>query len=93
VDVRARPRPRLADAQPPRRPGRRATERLRPPHRRLGGYVTDPDGNWIALVSKWEWLEATERISDDCTTIVFGVFLAGPGRVELRNAELGIQMR
>jgi hypothetical protein len=36
----------------------------------------------------WEWLEESERIPDDCIAIVFGVFLAGPGRVELRHAEL-----
>jgi RNA polymerase sigma-70 factor, ECF subfamily len=52
--------------------------------------LADPSNHIVAIAatSDWEWLEETERIPDDCTTIVFGIFLAGPGRVELRNAEL-----
>ena len=52
--------------------------------------LVDPSNHIVDAVGSrdWGWLEATERIPDDCTTIVFGVFLAGPGRVELRNAEL-----
>jgi hypothetical protein len=42
--------------------------------------------------STWEWLEETERVPEDCTTIAFGIFMAGPGQVELRNAELGPSM-
>jgi hypothetical protein len=50
----------------------------------------DP-GNHIVTVtdgSDWARHEVTARVPGDCTTAMFGVFLAGPGRVELRNAEL-----
>jgi hypothetical protein len=44
--------------------------------------VTVPDGpDWISC-------EVTARIPADTDTVVFGVFLAGAGRIELRDPEL-----
>jgi RNA polymerase sigma-70 factor, ECF subfamily len=52
--------------------------------------LADP-ANRIVLVADgrdWTGHEVTARVPGDCTTVVFGVFLAGPGRIELRDAEL-----
>jgi RNA polymerase sigma-70 factor (ECF subfamily) len=52
--------------------------------------LADPSNHIAAAGDSrdWERLEQTAPIPDDCTTIVFGIFLAGPGQIELRNAEL-----
>ena len=52
--------------------------------------LADPSNHIVAATvsGDWEWLGETEPVPSDCTTIVFGIFLAGPGRIELRNAEL-----
>jgi RNA polymerase sigma-70 factor, ECF subfamily len=52
--------------------------------------LADPSNHIVLAAGRpdWEWLEETEPIPDDCTTVMFGVFLAGPGQVELRNAAL-----
>ena len=53
------------------------------------GQLADP-ANHIVMASNCGWAshEVTARIPDDADTIVFGVFLAGSGRVELRDVEL-----
>ena len=51
--------------------------------------LADPD-NHIVMADNRDWTtrEVTARIPDDTNTILFGVFLAGPGRIELRDLEL-----
>ncbi len=44
--------------------------------------VTIPDGH------DWAGWQVTAPIPPDAGTVIFGVFLAGPGRIELRHAEL-----
>jgi RNA polymerase sigma factor (sigma-70 family) len=41
-----------------------------------------------AVTPDWVWHEVTARIPDDCRLILFGVYLAGRGRIELRELEL-----
>ena len=36
----------------------------------------------------WTSHQVTARVLEDSNSVVFGVFLAGPGRIEMRNAEL-----
>ena len=36
----------------------------------------------------WTTHEVTAPIPDDANAVAFGLFLAGPGRIELRNPEL-----
>lgn len=52
--------------------------------------LADPSNHIVPATGSgdWEWLGATEPVPADCTTIMFGVFLAGPGRIELRDPEL-----
>jgi RNA polymerase sigma factor (sigma-70 family) len=52
--------------------------------------LADPDNHIVAIAGHRDWTshEVTARISDDTDTVMFGVFLAGRGRIELRNAEL-----
>jgi RNA polymerase sigma-70 factor (ECF subfamily) len=52
--------------------------------------LADPGNHIVAITGSRDWTrhEVTARVPDDCTTVVFGVFLAGPGRIELRDAEL-----
>ncbi len=38
--------------------------------------------------SDWTWHEVTLPVPGEATAILFGISLAGPGRVELRGAEL-----
>ena len=52
-------------------------------HRQLGNNVVA-----IANHADWTTHEVTVPIPDDTNTIAFGVFLAGPGRIELRDPEL-----
>jgi hypothetical protein len=42
----------------------------------------------IAAASDWTTHEVTARVPDDADLVVFGIFLAGPGRIELRHPEL-----
>jgi hypothetical protein len=51
--------------------------------------LADP-ANHIVMADNRDWAgrEVTARIPDDADAIVFGVFLAGRGRIELRDAEL-----
>jgi hypothetical protein len=52
--------------------------------------VNDPDNHIATIAGERDWArhEITARVPDDANTVVFGVFLAGPGRIELRDAEL-----
>jgi RNA polymerase sigma-70 factor (ECF subfamily) len=52
--------------------------------------VNDPDNHIVTIPGERDWAshEVTARVPDDANTVVFGVFLAGPGRIELRDAEL-----
>lgn len=52
--------------------------------------VNDPSNNLVMISGDGDWIshQVTARVLDDSNTVVFGVFLAGPGRIELRNAEL-----
>jgi hypothetical protein len=51
--------------------------------------LADPR-NHIVMASHrgWDRLEASAPVPDGTNTIVFGTFLAGPGRIELHDAEL-----
>lgn len=42
----------------------------------------------IAGTPAWASHEVTARVPDTCDTVVFGMFLAGPGRIELRAPEV-----
>jgi RNA polymerase sigma factor (sigma-70 family) len=50
----------------------------------------DPDNN-IVMVPRgrgWAGYEISARVPGDSDTFSFGIFLAGPGRIEIRNTEL-----
>jgi hypothetical protein len=38
--------------------------------------------------SDWTWHEVTVRVPGEATALRFGIWMAGPGRIELRGAEL-----
>ena len=50
----------------------------------------NPDNNATLVVPDPEWTshEVSALVPSDSDAIVFGIFLAGPGRIELRNPEL-----
>jgi RNA polymerase sigma-70 factor (ECF subfamily) len=50
----------------------------------------DPDFNVVTVAgtSDWRRYESRARVPDAQDMIIFGIFLAGPGQIELRNAEL-----
>ncbi len=52
--------------------------------------LADPSNHIVTITGGPDWTrhEVTARVPDDCTIVVFGLFLAGPGRIELRDAEL-----
>jgi RNA polymerase sigma-70 factor (ECF subfamily) len=52
--------------------------------------LADPSNHIVMVTAGGDWTrhEVTARVPGDCTTVMFGVFLTGPGRVELRDAEL-----
>ena len=47
-------------------------------------------GNIVTIVGHRDWTshEVTARVPDDANIVMFGIFLAGRGRIELRHAEL-----
>ncbi len=51
--------------------------------------LADPDDH-VVMASPGDWTggRVTALIPDDANTIVFGMFLAGPGRIALRDADL-----
>ena len=52
--------------------------------------LADPANHIVTLEGPGDWTthEVTAPIPDDANTVAFGVFLAGPGRIELRDPEL-----
>ena len=50
----------------------------------------DPDNNIVTITGHRDWTshEVTARVPDDANIVMFGIFLAGRGRIELRHAEL-----
>jgi Domain of unknown function (DUF151) len=54
------------------------------------GSADDPDNTIVTVPARRGWASAqvTALIPDDANTVVFGVFLAGRGRLEMRNAQL-----
>ena len=52
--------------------------------------LADPANHVVTLEGPGDWTtrEVTAPISDDANTVAFGLFLAGPGRIELRDPEL-----
>jgi RNA polymerase sigma factor (sigma-70 family) len=52
--------------------------------------VADPANHIITVEDRSDWTsrEIAAQIPADTNTIVFGVFLAGPGRIELRDPQL-----
>jgi len=51
---------------------------------------SDPANTIVAIPDGHDWTShrVTARVQDDSDVIVFGVFLAGPGRIEMRDAEI-----
>ena len=52
--------------------------------------LADPANHIVTLQGPGDWAthEVTAPIPDDANTVAFGVFLAGPGRIELRDPEI-----
>jgi len=52
--------------------------------------LADPANHVVTLDGRdgWSGPEITVPVPDDANTVAFGVFLAGPGRIELRHAGL-----
>ena len=52
--------------------------------------LADPDNHIVTIPGQPGWTrhEVTARVPDDTYTVMFGIFLAGPGRIELRDPEL-----
>jgi hypothetical protein len=52
--------------------------------------LADPANHVVTLEGSGDWTarEVTAPVPDDANTVGFGVFLAGPARIELRAAEL-----
>jgi RNA polymerase sigma factor (sigma-70 family) len=52
--------------------------------------VDDPDNNLVLISDDGDWTshQVTARVLNDSSSVMFGVFLAGPGRIEMRNAGL-----
>ncbi|MFY9778114.1 MAG: bifunctional nuclease domain-containing protein, partial [Trebonia sp.] len=52
--------------------------------------LADPANHIVTLKGPGDWTthEVTAPVPDDANTVAFGVFLAGPGRIELRDPEM-----
>jgi hypothetical protein len=63
------------------RAGRPVTERAA---------LTDPDNHLVMISGDRDWAgqQVTARVPEDANSVMFGVFLAGPGRIEMRDPEL-----
>jgi len=57
--------------------------------------LADPNNHIVTIAGGPDWTrhEITARIPGDTSTIVFGIFLAGRGRIELRQPELAREER
>ena len=55
--------------------------------------VNDPGNTSLTVSADRDWTSCpvTARVQDDANTLVFGVFLSGRGRIEMRNTELAAQ--
>ena len=55
-----------------------------------GDAANGPGTTILAVPGDRDWAaqQVTARVPEDCDTVTFGVFLAGRGRIELRDAEL-----
>ena len=55
--------------------------------------LADPANHIVTVESHGDWTthEVTAPIPDDANTVAFGLFLAGPGRIELRTPQLTIE--
>jgi hypothetical protein len=71
-----------------------ALDRLRDPDRFAAEVaLADPGNHIVTIVGHGEWSarEVTAAIPDDTNTVAFGMFLAGPGRIELCTPQLSIE--
>jgi hypothetical protein len=52
--------------------------------------LADPKNHVVTVVNQAGWTthEVTAAVPDDASTLAFGVYLTGPGRIELRDPEL-----
>jgi hypothetical protein len=52
--------------------------------------VNGPDNTIVTISGGREWTSCpvTARVPDNADTVVFGIFLSGRGRIEMRQAEL-----
>jgi RNA polymerase sigma-70 factor (ECF subfamily) len=52
--------------------------------------LANSDNNIVTITGASDWTrhEVTARVPDESDLILFGVFLAGPGQIELRNVEM-----
>jgi RNA polymerase sigma-70 factor (ECF subfamily) len=52
--------------------------------------LADPANHIITVEDRGDWIsrEVAAQMPADTNTVIFGVFLAGPGRIELRDPEL-----
>jgi bifunctional DNase/RNase len=52
--------------------------------------ASDPDNTLVPVPGGRDWTsrQVTARVGEDSRAVVFGVFLAGHGRIEMRNPEL-----
>jgi hypothetical protein len=50
----------------------------------------DPDNNVLTITGDRDWTshQVTAQVPDSANIVMFGMLLAGHGRIELRNAEL-----
>jgi RNA polymerase sigma-70 factor (ECF subfamily) len=55
--------------------------------------LADPANHIVTLEGPGDWTthEVTAPVPDDANTVAFGVFLVGPGRIELRTPQLTIE--
>jgi len=54
------------------------------------GAANDPDNTLVTISGDRGWTsrQVTARVGENSSAVVFGVFLAGRGRIEMRNVEL-----
>jgi hypothetical protein len=54
------------------------------------GAIDDPDNTIVTVSGDGDWIrrQVTVQVPEDTSSMVFGIFLVGPDRIELRNAEL-----
>jgi hypothetical protein len=58
--------------------------------RSAGGAASDPANSIVTISDDSDWTSQriTVRIPNSADTVTFGIFLAGRGGIEMRNAEL-----